>query len=307
MEHKNEIDMLMIKTYLKKGFDIFTLFISNLSWGKFIVFIILVSIISDKIQSFLMPNQEDNWLHALTGIFIVGSIGMKILMNSKVKAEKMAVNALNLAEKETLLRQLADAKVQVMQAQIEPHFLFNTLSSLQFLIDHDKNKAIEMLNNLTSYLRYALPNIRENKATNTLEKEIENIKAYLNIMEVRMGERLQFDVNLPEDLKKACFPMMMLQPIVENAIKYGIEESIDGGIITIDVSKNNNFLEVKVIDTGVGMVASLNSKNKSGNGMALQNIKDRLKILYGDDGMLTLQSNEPRGFIAKINIPLNYN
>lgn len=295
-------DLERAKIIAKEKFDIFAKWISSLSWGKFIVFIILTSIISTKFQELFISN-DNNWLNSLTGIFIFVSIAIKLLMTNKVKTDKKVDDALSLAEKETLLRQLSDAKVQVMQAQIEPHFLFNTLSSLQYLIESDPIKANKVLGSLIKYLRYALPQIRENKATSTIEKEIENISAYLSIMEIRMGDRLKYDFKIPSNLLFHSFPVMMLQPIVENAIKYGIEESIKGGSIHIEVKEIDNNLYLSVIDTGAGLDTKKVMLNK-GNGMALQNIKERLELLYGNNASFSMEPHRPQGVVVTISIPL---
>lgn len=278
---------------MKNALDNFSQWISQLSWGKFIIFIILTALISNTFQEFVEMRLDNNWIHTLTAIFIFVSFGMKVLMNSKVKAEQRA-------EKETLLRQLSEAKVQIMQAQIEPHFLFNTLSSLQYLIEKDPSKANQMLNYLVNYLRYAIPQIRENKAINNLGKEINNIKDYLNIMQIRIGERLSVEFQIPTQLEGMNFPSMMLQPIVENAIKYGIEESLNGGLIKIKAEITNSKLELHVIDTGEGFKSN---NSRSGNGMSLINIKERLNILYHGQAQLIIKPNEPHGSIVTIQLP----
>lgn len=293
--------ILEIINFTKEKFNLFTIWISNLSWGKFILFIIIITIISDNIQKIFWGEQDDNFLHALTALFILFSFCTKILMKSKVKAEEKAKDAIIQAENESLLRQLSEAKVQLLQAQIEPHFLFNTLSSLQFLIETDQKKANVMLSNLISYLRYIIPQTRDNNCFTTLGAEVKNIQSYLDIMKIRMGERLQTSFHIPQNLYILEFPVMMLQPIIENSIKYGIEEAINGGEIILNAQIIENFLYVSVSDTGEG----INTNSKAGNGIALNNIKNRLNLFYGNEAELILQQNQPKGFIATIKIPLN--
>lgn len=186
-----------------------------------------------------------------------------------------------------------------MQAQIEPHFLFNTLSSLQYLIEKDPIKANKMLTHLVNYLRYAIPQIRENKPINNLGKEINNIKAYLNIMQIRIGERLSVEFEVPSQLEELNFPSMMLQPIVENAIKYGIEESLNGGLIKIKAEIISNKLEVHVINIGDGF----KNNQQKGNEPSLISIKERLNLLYHGQAQLIIRSNEPHGSIVIIQLP----
>lgn len=300
-----EEDVWMGYDNIKANFDVFARWINGLSWGKFLVFLILTSIIGDLIVKAFVPGRGFfyNFFSNILEIFIFASLGLKIFMRSKVRNEAKVKEAQLVAEKEMLQRQLVEAKIQVMQAQIEPHFLFNTLSSLDYLISTDPKKANQMLMSLVSYLRYALPQIRENQSFNTLGKEIENIQAYLTIMEIRMGDRLNVQYNISNLLKDVKFPAMMLQPIVENAIKYGIEESIEGGIITISAQYVDDNLEVCVADTGPGLNQKSNIHSK-GNGMALNNIKSRLEMLYEKKAKLIIMNNEPTGVVVKIQIPV---
>lgn len=295
-----EQKMPCFKAQCKNDFQAFSVWIHSLSWKKFIVFIILFAIITDLIREMFSNTFLYEFLGNLTGIFIWGSIALKLFAKTKIEADEKVQIAKVDAETEMLKRQLVEAKIQVMQAQIEPHFLFNTLSSLHFLIDTDPKKASKMLINLTTYLRYSLPQNRENLPFNTLGKEVENIHAYLDIMEIRMGERLVVNYEVTDEIKNEHFPTMMLQPIVENAIKYGIEESIEGGIITLAAKKVDNMLQVSVTDTGPGLGFTKNS----GNGMALNNIKSRLEMLYEGKAQLIMAPNEPTGVIVKILVPI---
>lgn len=287
--------------YGKQNFDIFSIWISGLSWRRFLLFLLLTEVIGSMVIKMCTNEMFHDFLDNMIGFFLIGSFVLKVFLSSKVKSEEKIKEAQFFAEKEMLQRQLVEARIQVMQAQIEPHFLFNTLSSLQFLIETDQKKANKMLMSLVSYLRYALPEIRENQSFNSLGKEIANIQSYLSIMEIRMGERLNVQYNISALLNEIKFPAMMLQPIVENAIKYGIEESIEGGTITISAQYIDDMLEVSVADTGMGLNAT---KPKGGNGMALNNIKTRLEMLYDRKAKLMIMNNEPKGVIVKIQIPI---
>ena len=189
----------------------------------------------------------------------------------------------------------AEANLKLLQAQIEPHFLFNTLSNVLSLLDTDPEKGKSMLVDFIQYLRASLSKIREEKAT--LGQEMEMIRAYLNIFKVRMGDRLNYKIDLPEKLKTNSFPPMLIQPLVENAIKHGLEPKIDGGNILISGEEKNGILRLEVADTGDGF------KGEKNFGMGLSNIRARLQSLYGNSGRLILKENEPSGLKATIEVP----
>jgi sensor histidine kinase YesM len=152
-----------------------------------------------------------------------------------------------------------------------------------------------MLVDFIQYLRASLSKIREQKAT--LAQEMEMIQAYLNIFKVRMGDRLHFKIDLPEKLKTNTFPPMLIQPLVENAIKHGLEPKIDGGEIRISGEEKNGFLRLEVIDTGLGFT------EKRDSGMGLSSIRERLESIYGSCGRLILEENQPHGLKATIEVP----
>jgi len=192
-------------------------------------------------------------------------------------------------------KKVAEANLQIMQAQIEPHFLFNTLSNVLNLLDTDPEKGKSMLEDFTRYLRTSLSKIRGQ--TTRLGHEMEMISAYLNIFKVRMGDRLQFNIDLPSDLEETPFPPMLIQPLVENAIKHGVEPKVEGGEIFIRTHLNHNLLRVEISDTGVGF------KGDREDGLGLANIRDRLQALYGNGGRLVLVQNQPEGVKATIEVP----
>jgi sensor histidine kinase YesM len=189
----------------------------------------------------------------------------------------------------------AEANLKLLQAQIEPHFLFNTLSNVLSLLDTDTEKGKSMLMDFVHYLRTSLSKIRGNKTT--LGQEMEMIQAYLNIFKVRMGNRLHFKIDLPEKLKANSFPPMLIQPLVENAIKHGLEPKVDGGDILIRGIEKDGVLRLEVIDTGGGFIREQES------GMGLSNIRERLFSLYGNSGRLILEENSPQGLKAAIEVP----
>ena len=194
------------------------------------------------------------------------------------------------SEKEAL-----EAKLRLLQAQIEPHFLFNTLSNVLSLIDRDPVKGKSMLTDLIRYLRTSLSRTLPERTT--LDQEIAIIRAYLNIQKIRMGERLHFTIEVPDTARLRPFPPMLLQPLVENALKHGLEPQMDGGEIIIKAVEEDNLLRIEVMDTGPGF----SSFQKTGVGIA--NIRERIQLLYGEKGRLILEENEPHGIRAVIEVP----
>ncbi|HUP97573.1 MAG TPA: histidine kinase [Usitatibacter sp.] len=199
------------------------------------------------------------------------------------------------AERHQLEKNVLEAQLQIMQAQVEPHFLFNTLANVQHLVETDPRGASRVLDSLIQYLRAALPQMREG-ATN-LGREIDMARAFLEIHRVRMGSRLDFAIEVPDTLKARPFPPMMLISLVENAIKHGVDPCCDAGTITIRAREESGRLKVSVTDTGEGV------KPKTGGGVGLTNIRERLKALYGPSARLVLEENAPHGVVASIEVP----
>ncbi len=238
-----------------------------------------------------------NYLPQLAFLFILLSAAIKIAYAGRVKAEAKAAEAQEVAEAESLQRQVAEAKMAAMQAQVEPHFLFNTLASIDHLIEVDAPRASRMQKNLIALLRASMPAMRE-KAT-SLGRELEVVRPYLEILKVRMEERLQPQVDVPEGLYSADFPPMMLQSLVENAIKHGLEPKADGGSLTVSAEVAHGKLHVSVADTGVGFARAATA----GTGTGLANIRERLKLIYGDAAELRIAPNAPTGTRVTIVVP----
>ena len=192
-------------------------------------------------------------------------------------------------------QQVTEAKLSALQAQVEPHFLYNTLASVQALTEVDPQQANAMTGHLIQYLRNALPKMRE--SVSTVGQEIDLVRAYLNILQMRMGKRLGFEIAVPAELMEAPFPPLMLPSLVENAIKHGLEPQREGGTVTISAYADGDKLRVTVADTGRGFAETL------GTGVGLTNIRERLAALYGDAAKLTLEANTPHGVVATIEVP----
>ncbi len=238
-----------------------------------------------------------NYLPQLAFLFILLSTAIKIAYAGRVKAEAKAAEAQEVAEAESLQRQVVEARMAAMQAQVEPHFLFNTLASIDHLIEVDPPRASRMQKNLIALLRASMPAMRD-KATN-LGRELEVVRPYLEILKVRMEERLQAQVNVPEGLYSADFPPMMLQSLVENAIKHGLEPKAEGGSLSVSAEVAHGKLHVSVADTGVGFARAATA----GTGTGLSNIRERLKLIYGDAAELRIAPNAPTGTRVAIVVP----
>ena len=235
-------------------------------------------------------------LPTLTFFLVVCAFIVKIVAGGKRRAERTATEATKRAEEAQLQRTVLEARMEALQAQIEPHFLFNTLASIDQLIQTDPPRASRMQQSLIRYLRSSMPQIRDGHRP-TLGQQVDLSAAYLEIMAVRMEGRLQPVVSVPEGLKSAVFPSMMLQTLVENAIKHGLEPKPDGGKLEITAEVADGQLAVHVRDTGMGFMP------KSESGVGLANIRERLAALYGERAELIITVPPSGGTWATIKVP----
>ncbi|RDY66412.1 sensor histidine kinase [Lysobacter soli] len=193
-------------------------------------------------------------------------------------------------------KELTVARLNLLHAQVEPHFLYNTLASAQLLTRSDPARADEMLGHLIQYLRRSLPST--DNEMSTLSAELERALAYLEILKIRMGSRLAVQVDVPESLRNTPLPPMVLQTLVENAIKHGLEPRTGGGTVWIRARRVDDVVAVTVADDGEGF----NTKN-SGTGIGLKNVRERLRLLYGASAALSVVANFPSGVAATISVP----
>jgi len=193
-------------------------------------------------------------------------------------------------------KELAVAKLSLLHAQVEPHFLYNTLASAQYLTRHDPPRADEMLGHLIEFLRRSLP--RTEDALSTLGDELERSRAYLEILKLRMGQRLQTQIDVPDELRAMPLPPMILQTLAENAIKHGLEPKPGGGTVWIRARNGETGVAITVADDGMG----LNTLN-SGSGIGLSNVRERLRLVYGERAQLSIVANFPSGVAATIVVP----
>jgi signal transduction histidine kinase len=193
-------------------------------------------------------------------------------------------------------KELTVAKLSLLHAQVEPHFLYNTLASAQLLTRTDAPRADEMLGNLISYLRHSLP--RTEDSLSTIGEELERAQAYLDILKIRMGSRLRLQVEVPQQLRAVLFPSMMLQTLVENAIKHGLEPKPGGGTVWVLARAHDNSVSVTVADDGRGF-----SAEGGGTGIGLRNVRERLRLAYGSAAAFAIVANFPSGVAATITVP----
>lgn len=239
---------------------------------------------------------------ALLVIVFAYLVASKIVVRKVAQADAKVKSAQQSAEHEAMERQLVQARLQVLQAQVEPHFLFNTLGAIDYLIETDPRRASQMQKALITYLRGALPQMRQE--TSTLGRELRLIKSFLELIKMRMEDRLEVEFAVPEGAESAEFPPMMLQSLVENAIKHGIEPKPEGGRVRVAARIQNGQLWVEVKDTGVGIpdTGRLESAT-SGTGLGLQNIRERLAMLFPGKSRLMLVSDDTQGTTVKIVVP----
>jgi len=221
-------------------------------------------------------------------ISFVISLIMGIAWRSRISGLTMEAELARERERlEAAERAAVQANLRALQAQIEPHFLFNTLANVTGLIHKQPDTAKHMLEEFISYLRATLAATREDHTT--LGQEFALMKSFLAVLQVRMGERLQVSFDLPDQLSSMPMPQMLLQPLVENAIKHGLEPYIDGGEISLSARMEGPLVAITVADTGVGF------GNTTSGGLGLQNVRERLAKLFGEAGRLTIEDNAPRG------------
>jgi len=236
--------------------------------------------------------------------WILGSMLIKITYKGRIQAEVKAAEATETAEAESLRRQVLEARMAMMQAQVEPHFLFNTLASIDHLIEFDPKRASQMQRNLISLLRASMPSMRTatDSGLRPLDLELAVVRPYLEILKVRMEERLTTEIDVPDGLLSAEFPPMMVQTLVENSIKHGLEPKAEGGHLSVKAEIRHGKLCVIVSDTGLGFSGAADGKT-AGTGVGLANIRERLSLLYGSKATLTIANNPVGGTIVTITVP----
>lgn len=199
-------------------------------------------------------------------------------------------------ERSELARQALDARLHLLQAQVAPHFLFNTLANVQALVDAGSAQAPVVLRALIAYLRAAVPRLHE--ASTTLGEELDLVRAYLELMHMRMPDRLAYALHVDDAARAQACPPITLLTLVENAVRHGIDPAEDGGRIDVEVRCEGALCRVRVRDTGVGLRA-----DARGLGTGLANLRERLQLVFGDRASLAVSEQAPRGVCAELVLP----
>jgi sensor histidine kinase YesM len=225
-------------------------------------------------------------------LFVLPIIVIAVLRNQRYEAltGRLQVEA----ERERMARELSESQLRLLRAQIEPHFLFNTLGAVQQLAEQGAPRAAQLTADLIDFLRASLSDMRAEQVC--LKAEFRLAESYLRVMQTRLGGRLSMRVDLPPELSHVQLPSMTVLTLAENAVKHGIEPALRGGEVTISAHQEDGMVRIRVQDSGVGM------SSEPGNGMGLQNIRDRLSLAFGPAARLDLHDADP-GLVAEIVLP----
>jgi sensor histidine kinase YesM len=249
----------------------------------------------------LVEAMQARWLTALllgAGAGLLFAVPMAVVGALRNQQYQALTAKLELeAERHRAARELSESQLRLLHAQIEPHFLFNTLGAVQQLAEKGAPRAAELTANLIAFLRASLAEMRTERVN--LRGDFGLIRAYLDVMKARLGTRLDYSLHLPDALAGVGVPSMMLLTLVENAIKHGIEPALRGGTITVAAERLGGQVRIRVQDSGVGMSAT------PGHGHGLENVRARLALSYGAAGSLILAEGEPHGLVADIVIPID--
>ncbi len=234
--------------------------------------------------------------YLLLSLLAGGALSYYFMSREQLAAagEEMALAS---AQAEAAQRQAAESQLKLLQTQLEPHMLFNTLANLRALIAVNPIAATEMLDRLNAYLRATLSASRA--TTHSLQTEFERLRDYLELIAVRMGPRLHYRLDLPPELAQLPVPTLLLQPLVENAIRHGLEPKIEGGHITVRAQHAPGQLTLEVQDSGVGLPRG----SKAPEGFGLTQVRERLANAYGEDATLALRADETQGTLARVTYP----
>lgn len=293
--------LLFVRFYRLNVWNFLLPLAAGIAIGIFLTWIIsgmLSGLGWDQIPATLQRRLHSGIANDITTIGIAVFFGIIILYYFVSREHLLKTNAALQQERLESLeqqRQISETRLRLLQAQIEPHFLFNTLSNIAGLIASDGQKAQTMLENLTRYLRSTLT--RSQDKNTSLQDELELLENYLDIFRVRMGERLAYSIDVDESLRGIALPPLLLQPLVENAIKHGLEPAVKGGKIQISATRMDACIRIAVTDNGMGL------QQETSSGMGLANIRERLRSLYGDAARLVIEANHPTGVRASIEIP----
>jgi sensor histidine kinase YesM len=236
---------------------------------------------------------------------VIGAFVALLMYMVRSAAERRSARAMEAVRQQEFVaasaRMLAEARLRALQAQIEPHFLYNTLANVVSLIGPRPAQAQHMLERFIDYLRASLAASRSDEAT--LASEAALIAAYLDVLAVRMGDRLRYRIDVPDELRQFRIAPMLLQPVVENAIAHGLEPKVEGGEIVVSARVEGEQVSIRISDTGAGLNES--APRKPGGGVGLSNLRERLGSLYGGAAKVELLENQPCGMTVRLLLPLN--
>ncbi len=234
----------------------------------------------------LLPNQPRFFLYLFLFTASVG-VGISYFFYAIGKSAYLQ------RELATSRQQATEAQLKLLQSQLEPHMLFNTLANLRALINADPPRATTMLDSLIDYLRATLSASRE--TSHSLQNEFARLHDYLALMQVRMGPRLTYTLDLPADIAGQSVPTLLLQPLVENAIKHGLEPKIEGGSVAVSAHHDGHNIILDVVDSGVGL--------KDGSGFGLTQVRERLQAVYGNQATIYLGAGRTGFTRASVTFP----
>ena len=242
------------------------------------------------------PAQAHGWILSIASTSLVISLVLSaVLYVREREARAQAELERQRSASERNQREAIAANLRALQAQIEPHFLFNTLANVSSLVDRDPREAKRMLERFIRFLRASLAATRMERTTLGAERDL--IAAYLDVLQVRMGERLRYGIDVDPALDGFPIAPMLLQPVVENAIRHGLEPKMEGGSVRVAARREGDEVVVAIADTGVGFAP------KTGGGVGLSNLRERLRGLYGPRATLAIAENRPAGTLVSIRIP----
>ena len=242
------------------------------------------------------PERWNGWTHlTFAGLLLAPWTALAAVVRQKEAFARDQQLAFAL-ERSELERQALDARLHLLQAQVSPHFLFNTLANVQALVDAGSPQASAVLRSLTAYLRAAVPRLHEPAAT--IERELQLVRPYLELMQMRMPDRLQYAMHVdPSALQVRCPPTTLLT-LVENAVRHGIDPSEEGGRIDIEIARRGERCIIRVTDSGVGLHQPAN-----GLGTGLTALRERLQLIFGDAAHFRMAEHAPRGVVVEIDMP----
>ena len=248
-------------------------------------------------QPFHLSTQGNDRMVPIVFTVLIGGFGLHYFATREHLANEAAARS-------EAQRLVAESQLRLLRTQLEPHMLFNTLANLRSLVRDDTQQAEAMIDQLIVYLRGALAASRTEAST--LGQEFAQLRAYLDIMSLRMGPRLSYRLELPGDLAQVAVPPMLLQPLVENAIKHGLSPQVGAGRIDVVAHRGATAVEIAVTDTGLGLPPQGDrtvTAPPAEGGYGLLHVRERLHAVYGPLATLTLAPHQPAGTCATVRIP----